>query len=209
MPLQIMPVTAPYYDSVFDVATSVFATASNLHHALGISVDEYRFYLRVPFMAMLEEDLSLMVVDTAQDQVAAVAVGTDICSQTPSSVSDHPGKLAPVTALSAQLTAQYLAHRQPQPGQSALVDMAAVLPAYRKMGLYADLRRAFADHARARGFQYVVGELSSPVTQHVVVAQMEHDIVAKIAFADFTHAGQHPFQSITSPTHILLTEGRL
>ena len=209
MPLQIMPVTAPFHEVVFDVATSVFAADSSLHHVLDISVREYRSYLRVPFMAMLAQGLSLMVVDTAQDQVAAVVVGMDICSEIPSSPSDHADKLAPVSALSAQLTAQYRAHRQPQLGQSALLDMAAVLPTHRGMGLYAKLRRAFADHARVRGFEYVVGELSSPATQHVVVTQLGHDVVAKTAFAEFTHAGQCPFQSITTPSHILLTEGRL
>ncbi|MEM7598279.1 MAG: hypothetical protein AAF382_11335 [Pseudomonadota bacterium] len=201
--IHIQPLTALHADTAFALTTKVFAQDSTLHAALGTDLETYRQTLRPNFDAMVAEGLSFVALDGAKRCLGAI-LATDLVLST----SDKPAHTA-VAALTRDLTQTYLHLRRPQIGEALLVDMAAIRRDARGRGIYPALRHAVHAHARDLGWRYVVGELSSPATQHVVLTQMGHTKIAEIAFADFEWQGTRPFQSIVSPPSIILAEGRL
>jgi len=110
--------------------------------------------------------------------------------------------------VTSQLAAIYRHRRHIVAGEVALVDMAAVNPIYAGQGGYRALRMALAAHAYDRGYRYVVGELSSTVTQRLVLDQLHHKNRAELVLADFIYDGKRPFAAIPTPAKIILAEGR-
>lgn len=90
-----------------------------------------------------------------------------------------------------------------------LVDMAVVAPQFRGTGMYQTLRKKAQNNAKALGYAYVAGELSSAATQHVVTQRMGHEKISEVRFDTFEHKAQRPFASVTAPTSLILTLGAL
>ena len=175
---------------------------STLHKALGVDLSTYRKNLRPSFEAMVAQGLSFLAMDG--DRCIGAIIATDLLD----TITETPAD-TPVAALTQSLTQTYLATRSPARGEALLVDMAAVHPDAQGLGVYPALRAALHDAARQKGWRYVVGELSSPATQAVVLGKMGHTKMAEIAFKDFEWNGTRPFAAITSPPSIILAEGRL
>ena len=199
-------------DTAFDLATRVFVAGSTVHRALGIGLEEYRAYLAPSFDAMIAQGLSLAAFDADVEVDGGKMVGcvivTDFHAQ-PGEGTKVPPKFAPLTALTDALCAQYDAQRSPDRGKAILVDMGAVLPEHAGQGVYQTLRNAAQDHAKSHGYSKAIGELSSAATQHTVLNRLGHKKIAEIRFDTFEIAGAFPFQSITTPKSIVLTEGNL
>ncbi len=202
----IRPLDATLIDQTFDLATEVFATSSTIHAALGVDLETYRASLRPSFEAMVAEGMSLAALDP-DDTLLGGLIATDMHT----TLSDEPriGPYPEIAALTQALTRRFLGIRAFKAGEVLLVDMAAVHPGARGRGVYRTLRKHVQGTARDGGWCYVVGELSSPATQRVVLDQMGHEKAAEIAFADFEWNGSRPFAGITSPRSIILAEGAL
>lgn len=87
--------------------------------------------------------------------------------------------------------------------------MGAVSSKARGQGVYQKMRTAAHNVARDKGYKLVLGELSSAVTQHVVLNQLGHRKVAEIRFAEFRYSNTRPFIAIKKPPSIILSEGAL
>ena len=209
----LKPLTKTQFEQAFLLASEVFVTDSSLHKALGVERDAYRNYLRPSFFKMLEEDLSVGAFDQNNNALLGVLIAGDfyksITPIRPHKAAPIAPQFQPIAALSEALGAIYWEQRPITPGETVLVDMAAVHPAARGRGLYRKLRTFFADYAGQRGYRHVVGELSSSATQKVVLDDLGHRSCTAIEFANFTYDSHFPFRSITEPTHIILAEGRL
>jgi len=195
-----------FAEQAFDLASEVFVSSSSLHRALGIELDAYRTYLRPSFMAMLRENLSVMFLE--DDRLVGCLIATELYDVAGVQVSDDP-IFAPIGALSAALCAEFLGSVTLTTGETVLIDMAVVAPRAEGRGVYQEMRHEAHRIAKAAGFQSVVGELSSPATQHVVLTQFGHKVVASQTCADFMYEGRKPFASITTPAEILLAQGAL
>ena len=90
-----------------------------------------------------------------------------------------------------------------------LVDLAIVSDKARGRGIYSKLRNAVHEIGLKRGYERVVGELSSETTQYVCVKKLGHTIKAEIAYSDFLYRGSYPFKEIRTPPSIQLVEGLL
>ncbi len=202
----MQPLTGELQEEAFALAAEVFVESSTLHRALGIGLEEYRNYLRQSFAEMLAEDLSVAAVDEKSGRLSGCLIATDFAGQF-TAQREPSGRFAPLAALTAALCDQY--GPAPNPGQAMLVDMGAVLPGYAGHGVYKQLRKAVEVRARNRGFQTIIGELSSAATQHVILNRLGHRKVAEISFASFEHDGGFPFAAITEPASIVLAEGVL
>lgn len=196
----------PLFRKAFEVATNVFVRHSTLHRALGASLKEYRAYLEPGFFENARDGLSLVAIDRASDAVAGLLLAHDLFKPGPQTPIPFQQKYAPIGALGKRLEEEYLNQRDATAGDVLLVDMAAVDPAYGGQGLYLRMREAMSTHARQHGFGYVIGELSSPATQKVVIEKLGHNPCAAVVLADFEHEGKHPFAAITSPKAIILAE---
>ena len=205
---EIRLLAPPDIAAAFDVATEVFVASSTLHSALGIGLGEYRAYLRPSFNAMAAEGLSVLATDPASGTVVGCLIATDFHHQLD---TPFPNNLnfQPLTALGAELARQYQTARSVVPGDVLLVDMAAVHPDANGRGVYSSMRAAVHRTAKARGFRYVIGELSSTATQHIVLGRLQHRKMAEVRFAEFMFDGNFPFRSIKDPTSIILAEGSL
>lgn len=187
------------------LAAEVFASGSTLHKAAGIDSDSYRALLRDSFLYNIDQGLSVMARDD-KGEVLGCVVACDLLDQGPSAPDP---RLAPMQAMLHTLEQEYVELQHPKPGDALLIDMAFVRPDQAGTGVYKDLRHAAHDLARTKGFSCVIGLLSSAATQHVVANRLGHRVLARMAFTDFRFEGGAPFASITDPSEIWLTEGRL
>ncbi|MEL7254007.1 MAG: hypothetical protein AAGL23_07520 [Pseudomonadota bacterium] len=155
---------------------------------------------------MVAQNLSLTVEDPDGTLLGCLIV-TDLHG----TLADAPpaGPFPEIAALTHRLTQSYARSRDVQPGQIALVDMAAVHPDARGSGVYMFMRKAIQARLKAAGWRFVVGELSSLATQNVVLEKLGHRNVAEINFSEFKWNGTHPFRAITSPPNLILAEGTL
>jgi hypothetical protein len=204
----IQPLGADLAPAAFDLATSVFVAGSTLHQALGITLEAYRAYLQDGFQQMVQEGLSIVAQDQKTGEVLGCLIVTDFHAHLKPTQPQDPA-LAPLAALTEALVAKYRTQRSIDPGQVILVDMGAVSPAARGLGLYKSMRQAAHQRAKTRGFTHVVGELSSAATQAYVLGQLGHQNIAEVPFQRFEHNGTHPFSRIANPKCLVLAEGRL
>lgn len=208
MTIDTHPLGLEYLEPAFELATQVFASESTLHRALGIGLSEYQSYLRRPFESMVREGLSIAATDRGSGRLVGCLMLTDFAGAL-SDGADPPPALAPLAALTAQIGRRYKALREITVGEAVLVDMGAVSKEATGCGVYQRMRAAAHETARARGFRWVLGELSSAATQHVVLNRLGHRNMAEIVFADFVFGGARPFQEIRDPVSLVLSEGDL
>ncbi|MDJ0613583.1 MAG: hypothetical protein QNJ29_07875 [Rhizobiaceae bacterium] len=192
----------------FELATEVFVESSTLHQALGISLEEYRIYLRPSFEACVSEEFSIVATEPATGEVIGCLIATDF-RQHLNAANTATGKFAPLAALTTELCRQYKSKRTIDPGDALLIDMGAVRPSTAGMGIYQKMRDAAQINAKEAGYKTVVGELSSASTQHVVLNKFGHAKLAEVKFAEFEIDGKFPFAKITEPNSIILVEGNL
>ena len=69
--------------------------------------------------------------------------------------------------------------------------------------IYRAMRLEVNNVALRHKYKYVVGELSSAVTQKVLLREMEHSSVVEIRYQTFLHQGYYPFASIEEPRAIV------
>ena len=134
-----------------------------------------------------------------------VLIVRDFTTPVPSQL-DNP-QYAPIAAITSHLESIYRRQREISAGEVALVDMAAVHPDYAGQGVYRALRIALVTYGFARGYRYIAGELSSAVTQRLVLDHLHHRNCAELVLADFIYEGKRPFATIKTPPKIILAEG--
>jgi len=208
MNYEIVPLDKPLVEPAFTLATEVFIQGSTLHRALGIGLEEYRNYLRPSFSAMVAEALSFCAVGCESRELIGCLIATDFSASIDAPVVAS-GEFAALSALTRELSRSYHEHRAVNAGEVMLMDMGVVSPRAIGTGVYQKMRATAQARGRERGFRWVVGELSSAATQHVVLNKLNHRKVAEVMFSDFEFGGAVPFRSIESPRSIVLAEGDL
>ncbi len=181
---------------------------STLHRALNIGLEDYRAYLWPSFQSMISEGLSVVAVDSANDQILGCLIVTAFNPET-SMTSEVPQPFLPLVALTSELVARYQSKRSRSQGEAVLVDMGAVAPHAAGQGVYKAMRLEVDQIARDRGYRVILGELSSAATQHVVLDLVGHRAVAEVAFSSFIVDGVRPFAGISEPASIVMSEGDL
>jgi hypothetical protein len=118
-------------------------------------------------------------------------------------------KLLPIKKLSQKLDEIYFSQRQINLGDAVLVDMAAVSQRHGGLNMYKDMPLKAHSIAAQQGFKFVIGQLSSPRTQEIILSELGHRNCGEIVFSQFTCDGRHPFASIKKPKSIIISELRL
>ena len=157
---------------------------------------------------MLAEGLSLVAYNQQSEQVFGCLIACDFCEHG-SKTKPIPHRFKPISALLLLLENNYQQIRQFKEGQCMLVDLVVVDPAARGSGIYYKLREAAHSMAKSKGFEFVIGELSSAATQHVCVNKLGHTVMAEIEFSRFRFEDNYPFAKINIPPGILLVEHQL
>ena len=204
----IEPLTMDDSHMAFDLASRVFHASSPIHQCLSISLETYQDFLWPSFKFMVRENLSFIAKEPVADKIIGCMIITDFISSF-GAKSKTPEAFEPFQALTSALRAEYPTQARTLKGHSILIDMAAVHPNFEGFGIYQRLRADAQMHAQKRGFRYVIGELSSAATQHVVLKRLGHTKRADIPFASFEHKGDRPFQTIKTPPSFVLCEGKL
>ena len=118
-------------------------------------------------------------------------------------------KLLSITKRSRRLDEIYFAQRQINLGDAALVDKATVSKNYGGLSLYRDMRLKSHYLAAQQRFKYVIGQLSVQRKQKIVLFELSHRNCGKLALSECTCDSEHPFNSITNPKNIIISEQRL
>jgi len=207
MNIQYCVLNSEHLEVAFELATEIFIKGSTLHVALGIGLDEYREYLKEPFHEMVNEGLSVVAIDDTSNVVVGCIIASDFYHHLDTAISPVE-KFAPLGALGNALARQYLEQREITEGQVVLSDMAVIASKLSGKGVYQQLKKLCHENAREKGFERIVGELSSEATQHVVLNKLGHQKIAEIKFNTFEFGGQKPFAGIIEPQSIILAEGK-
>jgi hypothetical protein len=117
-------------------------------------------------------------------------------------------KLLPITKLFQKLDEIYFAQQQINLGDAVLVDMAAVSQHHGGLNIHKDMRLKVHSIAAQQGFKFVIGQLSSPRNQKIILSEFGHRNCGEILFSQFTCDGRHPFASIKNPKSIIISELR-
>ena len=206
-------------EDAFLFVSEVFATRSTLHRAINIEIDLYRDYLKAGYQQAIDQGLSIVAVDESEQEICGVLIAKDIITKDIIAkdimVSDTTAqvlqakKLLPITKLSQKLDEIYFAQRQINLGDAVLVDMSAVSQRHGGLNIYKDMRLKAHSIAAQQGFKFVIGQLSSPKTQKIILSELGHRNCGEIVFSEFTCDGKHPFASIKNPKSIIISEQRL
>ena len=203
--IEIVVLSQEKANEAFALVCDEFTNGSELHNALKITTDEYRDFLHDQFYRLIDQGLSLIMIDKAGGNMLGCLIAADFLGhETPA--SQIPARFKPLSALLKQLETEYLKIRKLEPGQCMLVDLAVVSRQARGLGIYRKLREAAHILAKKARFRFVVGELSSAATQHVCIDKMGHRVQAEIDYRAFEHDGGYPFAAIEQPTSIQLVE---
>ena len=208
MSTNLRPLTPSDHKAAFDLVTEVFVSASTLHKALHINLEEYRTYLKASYDEMASSGLSVVAIDTETEAIIGCLLGYDFHDHI-NNKGSVPEKFAPLSALSNALCGSFIKERAPGPRDIAYLDMAAITPAYLGQGIYQNMRTFAHTNAKELGFKSVLGELSSSITQHFVLNKMGHTKEAEVWFEQFAYNSTKPFQSIKEPKSIILAQGQL
>jgi hypothetical protein len=192
-------------DAAFNLVCEEFANGSVLHKALGVTPETYREFLRDQFFLVIEQGLSLIAIDTANETILGCLVACDFLGHE-SPASQIPTCFKSMSALLNQLEGEYLKKHRLTKGNCMLVDLAVVSQQANGLGIYRKLRETAHHMATKVGFKYVVGELSSSATQYVCVKRMGHKVIVEIEYASFEYGGKYPFADIKQPASIQLVE---
>lgn len=201
-------------EGAFLFVSEVFATRSTLHRAINIEIDLYRDYLKAGYQQAIDQGLSIVAVDESEQEICGVLIAKDIIAKD-IMVSDtttqvlQVKKLLPITKLSQKLDEIYLTQRQINLGDAVLVDMAAVSHHHGGSNIYKDMRLKAHSIAAQKGFKFVIGQLSSPKTQEIILSELGNRNCGEIVFSEFTCDGRHPFASIKNPKSVIISEQRL
>ena len=201
-------------EDAFLFVSEVFATRSTLHRAINIEIDLYRDYLKVGYQQAIDQGLSIVAVDESEQEICRVLFAKDIIAKD-IMVSDtttqvlQVKKLLPITKLTKNRDEIYFAPRQINHGDAVMVDMAAVSQHHGDLNIYNAMRLKAHSIAAQQGFKFVIGQLSSPKTQKIILSELGHRNCGEIVFSEFTCDGKHPFASIKNPKSIIISEQRL
>ena len=205
MSIIVKPLQTQHLDDTLVLLAEVFCSQSSLHVAAGIQAPIYRGYLRDMVRCMFSQQLSVGAFEARTDTLVGCLIACDYTVQA-SYVGTLPQNFRAKAALVKQLEVAYQNHRDVSIGECVLVDMAAVSSSATGLGVYQRLRDAIATRARAAGFRWIVGELSSSSTQYVCIDKLAQTIVTRIFYKDFIYEGDRPFASIIDPEAIVLVE---
>ena len=196
-------------EDAFLFVSEVFAKRSTLHRAINIEIDLYRDYLKAGYQQAIDHGLSIVAVDENEQEICGVLIAKDIVVSDTKTQFLQAKKLLPITKLSQKLDEIYFAQRQINLGDAVLVDMAAVSQRLGGLNIYKDMRLKAHSIAAQQGFKFVIGQLSSPRTQEIILSELGHRNCGEIVFSEFTCDGRHPFASIANPKSIIISEQRL
>ena len=196
-------------EDAFLFVSEVFATRSTLHRAINIEIDLYRDYLKAGYQQAIDHGLPIVAVDESEKEICGLLIANDIVVSDTTRQVMQAKKLLPITKLSQKLDEIYFAQRQINLGDAVLVDMAAVSQHHGGLNIYKDMRLKAHSIAAQQGFKFVIGQLSSPRTQEIILSEFGHRNCGEIVFSQFTFDGRHPFASIKNPKSIIISELRL
>ena len=196
-------------EAAFLFVSEVFVTRSTLYSAINIEINLYRDYLKAGYQQAIDHGLSIVAVDESEQEICGVLIAKDIVVSDKMTQVLQAKKLLPITKLSQKLDEIYFAQRQINLGDAVLVDMAAVLQHHGGLNIYKDMRLKAHSIAAQQGFKFVIGQLSSPRTQEIILSELGHRNCGEIVFSEFTCNGRHPFASIKNPKSIIISELRL
>lgn len=201
---QLDTLTGQYLDSALSLVCSEFFPNSALHQAVGMCASEFEAYMTREWQSnMLKCPLPGIV---AADSLTNDVIGCLIPAPFPSDFSDIerlPNKRRSIALLLQTLEARFL-QDNPHIKNAVMIDIAVVNEVAGGRGIYQAMRKEFQRMATANGYEYVIGSLSSTVTQHVCVDKLGHRVMSEIRFAELNDHELRPFSAITNPRSIQL-----
>ena len=191
----------------FALLTEEFVRHNVIHQTLNTNLDDYQSRFHNEFQNILDEGMSLIAIDPTTKKLVGVLLATDLVKST--QIQAAKIDPSPLNALCDELKQNYLALHPRSVGEALLVDMVAVSQMYRAQGIYRKLRLKINEVALMHNYKYVVGELSSALTQKFLLEKMGHKAVTQIEYKTFFHCGNFPFAMIKEPSSIVFCEHKI
>ena len=140
--------------------------------------------------------LSVIAVDVATDQVAAVSINKDLLEEPIGEHDTFSDKLLPIFALLDELDAVYHQRYKVGPNEVQHNLMMATDPKYRKHDISSLFFKFCTDIAREKGFKTMLAETTGPISFHICTQKLGFEKVHSTKYADFCYEGTYPFKDI-------------
>ena len=181
--------------AAFELITLEFLEHNIIHKALGTQLDDCEYWFFTEFQNTLEEGLSLVGFDPVTENLIGVLFATDLMKPTNFEARKPLSVQSPLRVSCADLKRRYLQLYPRNTGEALLLDMVAVSWSYRGQGIYRAIRLEINNVALRHQYKYVVGGLSSAITQKILFNEMGHSPVLEIRYQIFLHRVEYPFAS--------------
>ena len=176
---------------------------------LGISYKEFLYFARHCYPVLIEQELSLVAVDTTRNEVIGARISEDFYLAGGGDIPGLSNKFLPLFAMLEKLSNYYGNHRGIVKGRYVHMFMVAVDEAYTKQGIAPTMYRIFIRHALERGFTHAVTEPTGLISQHILRNKFGFRVVHEIPYQEFEYEGRLVFQNLKGHKSAMLMEKAL
>lgn len=190
---------------VVDLITRTFVEREPMTRYLGISAEEFQFFLAAQLEKFEREGLSIVAVEASQERVVSVMLSEDGVTPPPPALDHVSESFAPILSILGELCEHYFAlHPTAEPNQHAHLFMAATDVAYTGKGLARELIRRSIQRAQELGYTNVYCESTGSTSQWIVEKHGCLRKVHSIAYSGYESGGVLAFPGLLGGTEVKL-----
>lgn len=195
-----------HFQEAVDCLTYQFTNEEPLTKALYIEPFEFSEIMKSICEKAIEEQLSVCAVDKETGKMKGVFICLDLQTEIPIDVHNLCPKLIPVFDLMDQMKEKYRRQNNPQIGETVESFMTAVYRQYAGQGITIGLINHAVPLWIKKGYHNVVGCLTHPVTQKIILSHPKISIFDEISVKDYEYQGKKPFADIKEISSCIFTK---
>lgn len=186
------------------LATAIECIASNfvsgelMTTALGITLEEFKYFAKIFLKKAVKDQLSLIAKDERSGKVVGALICEDFVTELPDGIETVSPKFLPIFEVLGSLDEAYKEKYLVKPGQLYHIFMVGVNKEY--AGLSTRLTKIAEHLARKKGYIAAIGEATGPISYQIYTKRLgfrEIEGINPIYYKEFYYEGQPIFRHMT------------
>lgn len=200
------PLEKHHFEEAAHCLNFQFINEEPLMKSLCVSPDEFSEITRLICLEAISAGISVVAVDEFTFKLKGVMICLDLESSVSFDVEKICPKILPIFDIMDQMKNKYRSEFPSKPGETVESFMTAVYREYANQGLTYGLINAALPLWIEKGYKKVVGCLTHPVTQRIILSHPKISIFDQIKVADYEYKGTKPFEKVTEITSCIFTK---
>lgn len=177
-----------------------------LMKSLCVNPDEFSEITKSICQEAISEGISVVAIDEYSSKLKGVMICLDLESSVSFDIEKMCPKILPIFDLMDQMKNKYRNEFPSKLGETVESFMTAVYREYANQGLTYGLINAALPLWIEKGYSRVVGCLTHPVTQKIILSHPKISIFDQIKVCDYKYKGTKPFEKVTEITSCIFTK---